>query len=274
MLRTEPPPNTDGPTGDAPLRGRHALITGAGRGIGRAVAESLAALGAELTLIGRNPEPLGRAAAEIGLAGGLVPRALAADVTDDASLAAAFGRARHEAGRITILINNAGIAESAPFARTGLDMWRSTLDTNLTGTFRCTRLAWSEMIENGWGRIVNIASTAGLKGYGYTSAYCASKHGVVGLTRALALEAARTGVTVNAVCPGFTDTDMVSRAADNIAAKTGRPQGEARAALAAANPQGRLVDPQEVAEAVAWLCLPSSASITGQAIAVAGGEVM
>ncbi len=258
----------------APLAGRHAVITGAARGIGRSIAETLAGLGADLTLIGRNLEALEIAAAGIGAESGVGPRTYAGDVTDAGSLAAAFSNAQEAAGPVTILIGNAGIAGSAPFARTGPDLWQSMLETNLTGTFRCMQLVYPGMVEAGWGRIVNIASTSGLKGYAYISAYCASKHGVIGLTRALALEAAKTGVTVNAVCPGFTETGIVAETVANIMNKTGRTEEQARAELTALNPQGRLVAPREVADAVAWLCLPSSAAITGQAIAVAGGEVM
>ncbi len=251
---------------DRPLSGRHALITGGGRGIGAAVADALAGLGADLTLVGRDAAVLEAKAAGIP---GVSVTAIVGDVNDEESMAAAFERA----GPVSILINNAGIAESAPFARIDDGHWERTIATNLTGTFRCTRIAYPAMAKAGWGRIVNIASTAGLKGYAYTVAYCASKHGVVGLTRALAMEAARTGVTVNAVCPSFTDTDMATRAIANIVAKTGRGEDEALKELASINPQGRLVLPEEVAETVAWLCLPSSAAITGQAIAIAGGEV-
>ena len=264
-------PETD--TGAPPLAGRHALITGGGRGIGAAAARALAALGAGLTLVGRDEARLEETASALrGTAAGPVSTC-ACDVDDEASIAAAFDRTEREIGRVAILVNNAGIADSAPFGRTDDAQWSRIIATNLTGTFRCMRRAFPAMADSGWGRIVNIASTAGLKGYGYTAAYCASKHGVVGLTRALAAEAARTGVTVNAVCPGFTDTEMADRAIANIVAKTGRGEDDVARDLARINPQGRLVLPEEVAATVAWLCLPSSASITGQAIPVAGGEV-
>ena len=275
MNSAPPNPSGAGPADEAaPLAGCHAVVTGAGRGIGRTISETLARLGADLTLLGRNLERLAGAAASIGAVSGSTPRTFAGDVADADAIAVAFARAHEAAGPVAILINNAGISGSAPFTRTGAALWQSMLETNLTGTFRCTQLVYPAMVEAGWGRIVNIASTSGLKGYAYTAAYCASKHGVVGLTRALALEAARTGVTVNAVCPGFTETGMVADTLANIVEKTGRTEEQARAELTALNPQGRLVDPQEVADAVAWLCLPSSGAITGQAIAVAGGEVM
>lgn len=272
MPRPGPKPGLYEGEGAAPLAGRHALVTGAGQGIGAAIATALGRLGADLTLVGRTLDRLEAVAAEIAAACGGAPRAVAADVTDARALAAAFDRARQAARPISILVNNAGAADSAPFSRTGDGLWRTMLEANLTGTWRCMRLAYPEMAAAGWGRIVNVASTAGLRGYAYVSAYCAAKHGVVGLTRALAIEAAATGVTVNAVCPGFTDTAMTARAIDNIAAKTGRSAADARAELVAANPQGRFVDPEEVAAATAWLCLPSAAAVTGQTIAIDGGE--
>ena len=186
----------------------------------------------------------------------------------------AFAAAVAAAGPIDLLVNNAGQVETAPLAKTSLDTWQRLLNVNLTGSFLCSREVLPAMTERRFGRIVNVASTAALKGYAYVAAYCAAKHGVLGLTRALALETARKGVTVNPVCPGYTETDIVAGAIDTIVAKTGRTPDEARAELASVNPQGRLVDPAEVAASVAWLARRDSGSITGQAIAVAGGEVM
>jgi NAD(P)-dependent dehydrogenase (short-subunit alcohol dehydrogenase family) len=174
---------------------------------------------------------------------------------------------------VAVLVNNAGQAESAPFARTDLALFQRMVAVNLTGTFLCSREALPDMLAKGSGRIVNIASTAGLVGYAYVSAYCAAKHGVVGLTRALALETAKRGITVNAVCPGYTETDIVRDAVANIVSKTGKTEAEARETLTARNPQGRMVQPEEVADAVLWLASPGAAAITGQAISVSGGEV-
>jgi NAD(P)-dependent dehydrogenase (short-subunit alcohol dehydrogenase family) len=187
---------------------------------------------------------------------------------------AAAAAARAAIGPITLLVNNAGQAPSGTLCNTSDAEWQSVLSVNLTGTFICMRECLPDMLQAGFGRIVNIASTAGLVGYPYVSAYCASKHGVIGLTRAAALETARRNVTVNAVCPGYTDTDLVREAVANISAKTGRDAQAALAELTSHNPQRRLVTPAEVADAVRWLCLRSSASITGQSIAIAGGEVM
>ena len=248
------------------LHGKHAIVTGASRGIGLAIARTLAAQGARVTLMARDEDALAAAAGAIGAAAGWQPL----DVADPASVAAAFARA----GAADILVNNAGQAASAPFGRTDDALWQRMLDVNLTGVYRCIGAALPAMLDAGWGRIVNVASTAGLTGYRYVAAYCAAKHGLVGLTRALALEVAAQGVTVNAVCPGFTDTDIVRDAIANIVRMTGRTADEARAELAAGNPQGRLVRPDEVAHAVAWLCMPDAAALNGQAIAVAGGEVM
>ena len=245
-----------------PLDGRHALVTGGGRGIGAAIAAHLAELGAMVTITGRD-------AGRMSAAGGIVM-----DVTDQASITSGFAQAVERFGPVTILVNNAGIAKAAPLAKTDLGLWDDILRTDLTGAFLCTQTAMPGMLKAGWGRVVNVASTAGLTGLAYCAAYCAAKHGLIGLTRALAREFASKPVTVNAVCPGYTETDIVETTLDNIVAKTGRTRQDALADLVAQNPQKRLIQPREVAEAVGWLCLPGSASITGQSIAVAGGELM
>jgi 3-hydroxybutyrate dehydrogenase len=258
-------------SGSPPLAGLHALVTGAGSGIGAAIATELARLGATLTLLGRRAAPLEET--REGLSGEAHGIAVA-DVTDFADIGAAFEVAENVRGAIAILVNNAGAAASAPLGRTDPQMWNDMLGVNLTGTYNCTHAALAGMQREQWGRIVNVASTAGLVGYAYVAAYCAAKHGVIGFTRALALEVAKEGITVNAVCPGYTDTPLLDGAVDKIVATTGRSPDEARTALARSNPQGRLVRPEEIARAVGWLCLPGSGAIHGQAIAVAGGEVM
>lgn len=263
----------DGLIGGAPLQGRHGVVTGATRGIGWEIAQTLARLGANVTLMGRDEAMLKSRAQDLSIHFDGNYGSLTCDVGNEDSVEAAFAAAADFLGPVHILVNNAGIGASAPFHRMDTEHWNSIISTNLDGTFHCTRQVYPAMREAGWGRIVNVASTAGLKGYGYIAAYAASKHGVVGLTRALAIEAAKTGVTVNAVCPGYTDTDIVAETVANITAKTGRTAAEARAELAHHNPQGRLVQPWEVAETVAWLCLPASAAITGQSIPIAGGEV-
>ena len=252
------------------LVGQHAVVTGGGSGIGAAAAQELARLGARLTLIGRRQDRLAVQARTIRDATGAETATHCLDVTDSGAVPAVFARL----GAVDILVNNAGAAESAPFVKTGLDLLERMLAVNLKGAFLCTQAVLPQMLAAERGRVVNIASTAGLIGYGYVSAYVAAKHALVGLTRALALETAKSGVTVNAVCPGFTDTDLVARSVATIVAKTGRSAEAARADLAKTNPMGRLVTPAEVASAVAFLCLPSAAAVTGQAIVVAGGEVM
>ena len=244
------------------MRGLRAVVTGGGSGIGAAIAEALARDGASVVLMGRNASRLREQAVRIG---GEVQRL---DVADEASVRAAFSAI----GQVDILVNNAGQVETSPLKSTTLDAWNRMLQVNLTGTFLCSRAVLEGMSERGFGRIINVASTAGLKGYAYVAAYCAAKHGVLGLTRALALELANKGVTVNAVCPGYTETEIVEKAVTNIVNKTGRSPEQARKLLAASNPQRRLIQPQEVATTVLWLARRESGSITGQAIPICGGE--
>lgn len=259
------------------LRGLHAVVTGGGGGIGAAVAQALLLDGARVTLLGRNSTRL-QAQTQVLRCLGQVPDAVAfhpVDVSDEASVAETFAAlAAGPFGAADILINNAGQVLTAPLQRTSTALWNEMLAVNLSGTFLCSRAVLPAMLERGFGRIINVASTAALTGYAYVAAYCAAKHGVLGLTRAMALEVARHGVTVNAVCPGYTETDIISRAVDTVVSKTGRGYEEARASFAASNPQGRLVQPEEVANAVLWLAQKGSAAMNGQAIAVCGGELM
>ena len=244
------------------LAGKHALVTGGGTGIGATIAVTLADAGAEVTICGRRKEPLDTIANSRKTI-----RAEVADVTDQKSIAGLYG-SRH----FDIVVANAGSAQSAPAEKISADLWANTLNVNLSGAFFSVQPALSGMRERHWGRIIFIASTAGLKPYAYIAPYVAAKHGVVGLMRALALETAKDGITVNAVCPGYTETPLLEKAVQRIMATTKRGEDAARAALAANNPQGRITQPQEVADAVLWLCAEGSAGITGQAISVSGGE--
>lgn len=251
------------------LRGRHAIVTGGNRGIGKAIAYELASAGAALTLLGRDAIKLAETGNIIAAEFGNDVLTVECDVTDEASVASAFARA----GTAYVLVNNAGQAEGAELKDTTREMWDRLIAVNLTGTFLCTQRVLPGMLKAGEGRIVNIASTAGLKGGPRISAYSAAKHGVVGFTRSLALENARTGVTVNAVCPSYTETDMTQRTVSAVAGRINVSEAEARKKIERQIPMGRLIKPEEVASAVLWLCSPEAAAVTGQAIAIAGGEI-
>ena len=245
----------------AAMEGRRVLITGGGTGTGADLARGFAAAGAEVVICGRRIDALEQVAQ-----GDRRIRALAADVTDEGSVAALFAAA----GPCDIVIANAGAADSAPFGRTTLAQWQAMIAVNLTGVFLTFRAGLAQMGTGG--RLIAVASMAGLKGYGYVAPYAAAKHGVVGLCRSLALEVARKGITVNAICPGFLDTEMTDRSVANIMGKTGKSRDEAVAALAAMNPQGRLIAPAEVTATALWLAGPGAEGVNGQAIAISGGE--
>jgi NAD(P)-dependent dehydrogenase (short-subunit alcohol dehydrogenase family) len=249
------------------LAGKNALVTGGGTGIGAAIALALARAGAMVTICGRRIEELKASAARHDNI-----HAQAADVTDEASLRQLYRDAQAAHGSFAIVIANAGTAESAPAEKISRALWEQIIAVNLTGAFLSVQPALGAMREQKWGRIVFIASTAGLKGYAYVAPYVAAKHGVIGLARALAIETAKVGITVNAICPGFVETPMLERAVDRIVAASKRSEGETRSTLEVNNPQGRFIKPEEVADAVMWLCAGDSAAITGQAISVSGGE--
>ena len=255
------------------LADRHAVVTGASRGIGAAIATALARRGARVTLMARTTGALDALAARLRERHGVDAAAVSCDVTGEASVRDAFHRARAAHGDVHVLVNNAGAAEAQRFTETGRDVWDRMLAVNVTGTYACMREVLPAMLAARDGRIVNVASTAGLRGYKRMTAYCAAKHAVVGLTRALALEVAKVGVTVNAVCPGYTETDMTEQAVANLVEGLGVTADHARAMLVRVVPRGVLAAPAEVAAAVAWLCAPESAAVTGIALPVAGGEV-
>lgn len=255
-----------------PLENHHAVVTGGARGIGYAIAQQLLASGARVTIVGRSEQSLRDAYQTLTAFGEVEFESV--DVTQPESVAQGFELAQIRFGAVDILVNNAGQAISERFDRLDIQLWQQMMDVNLTGTFNCMQAVLPSMLQHQWGRIVNVASTAGLIGYAYVSAYCAAKHGVIGLTRAVAMEVATKGITVNAVCPGYTETDIVADAIATIKKKTGRSEQEARAHLTARNPQGRLVQPDEVAHAVVLLCQHGAESINGQSIPVDGGEVM
>ncbi|MFN7131622.1 MAG: SDR family NAD(P)-dependent oxidoreductase [Myxococcales bacterium] len=252
------------------ISGRVCLVTGGGRGIGRAIALALAREGGRVAIGGRSAETLNATAKELGEGALAVPL----DVGSEESVRAAFAEVQRRLGPVEVLVNNAGIATTAPVHKATLADWQKTLEVNLTGTFLCMREALPAMLERRYGRILNVASTAAKAGFRYTAAYCASKHGVLGLTRSAAMETATKGITVNALCPGWTETDMLTQATQNISRVTGMADEQAKQTLAKMNPMGRIIAPEEVAALAVFLCREEAAGITGQAWSVDGGEVM
>ena len=251
------------------LTDKHVVITGGGRGIGATIAKRFSECGARVTLMGRTESSLVALAGELPLAGYQV-----SDITNAESVVNAFNDAKKQFGDVSILVNNAGAARSAPFEKTSQQLWSDMLNVNLSGMFHCQQQVLDDMRNAKWGRIINVVSTAGLIGYAYVTAYCAAKHGAIGLTRALALETARDGITVNAICPGFTETDLLEDSIQNIMQTTGRDRSAAEKSLKAVNPQRRFIQPEEIAAMCLFLSSTEAASITGQSLAIAGGEVM
>lgn len=260
--------------GERFLEGQHAVVTGGSKGIGAAIARSFAERGAKVTIMSRSLETLESTANALRTDTGAAVTVIECDVTDAASVRRAFALAVESKGPVQVLVNNAGAAESVPFAKMNRGTWDRMIAVNLTSTYACSAEVLPAMLSAKAGRIVNVASTAGLRGYKTMTAYCAAKHGVVGLTRALALETAKHGITVNAVCPGYTDTDLVDSAVANLASVFKTSEGDARAMLIRTIPRGSLTTPEEVANAVAWLCSPDAGAVTGIALPIAGGEVL
>jgi NAD(P)-dependent dehydrogenase (short-subunit alcohol dehydrogenase family) len=256
------------------LSNRIVLITGGGRGIGRAVAFAFAREGARVAVVARTGQEVARVAEEIRVECEVETMHAVCDVSDKESIGRAFAEVERRLGSVDILVNNAGIAESAPLIKTSDELWQRHLAINLSGTFYCMRSALPAMIERGWGRIINVASIAGKTGAPYISAYTASKHGVLGLTRTVALEVATKGVTVNAICPGYVDTDMTTRALETIEAKTGKSAADSLEVIKRMSPQNRLIMPEEVAALALLLASREGRGINGQAINVDGGSLL